>query len=256
MRLLKLNCLRKTNNLEMSNKTFFISTLLMSILHTIMYSQGEVVPSEKKWSFGISISGDYCYRTLGGSYGLEFKKFRDSVDVNRWNGSFGIIASRKKWRNFHLQTGLIFSQKGFNSKPYVVKEKVGKFPTWSTEIDTVKDEFTFGYLSLPLLIKYNFGKSRLKFTASTGVLYDFLIYPNGDHNKGHLTYDYSWGYGRSLVYHSALMNQNISLTFKCGTQIEFNKKYSFAIEGNITHNIPIQKLQLYSFGITGILYVK
>lgn len=221
-----------------------------------MYSQEEVVPSEKKWSFGISISGDYCYRTLDTDYGLEFKRFRDSVDIKRWNGSFGIIASRKKWKNFELQTGLIFSQKGFNSKPYVVKQIVGKFPTWSTDIDTVKDEFTYIYLSLPLLIKYNIGKSKLKLTASTGILIDFFINPQGPHNKGSITYDYFWGSGASQVYDGAHANQIISMAFKCGVQYEFSKSHAFSIEGNITRNLPNQILQLYSYGITGILYVK
>lgn len=228
----------------------------MSVLHINIYSQKEVVPSEKKWSFGISISGDYSYRIYDPIDNFEYKKFRDSVDIKRWNGSFGIIAARNKWKNFQLQTGLIFSQKGFSSKPYVVKQKVGKFPTWTTDIDTVKDEFTFGYLSLPLLIKYNIGKSRLKFTTSTGILIDFLINPQGPHNKGSITYDYSWGSGAAQVYDYVLYNQNISLIFKCGIQYEFSKSHTFSIEGNITRNLPNQVLQLYSFGITGILYVK
>lgn len=239
----------------MVNGLFYILNLLLLAFCIDAYSQTSDSLNEKKWSVGISYSRDYCYRTIDADYATEFKKLRDSVDLQRWNGSFGIIASRRKWKNFQLQTGLIFSQKGFNSKAYVIKHDVGKFPGSMTIIDTVKDEFTYAYASLPLLIKYNIGKSRLKLTASTGILIDYLIDPDGYHNRGINTYDNSWVRGYSDVYERAIRHC-ISMSFKYGAQYEFNKKYSFAIEGSITHNLPVQRVQLYSYGIVGIMYFK
>ena len=111
------------------------------------------------------------YISYGGKLGLSFPGFQDErIASERITPSFSLLGNVNITRNFLVQLELGYELKG-NKFTYEIWDEL----TGALIEDSVYDVKTnLGYVTVPLFLKYNLGRSN-KFYAQIGGYYGYLI---------------------------------------------------------------------------------
>ena len=233
-------------------------TLLTIIPLTIFCQDTET--TTKKYSIGLTFSPDYCYRTLKPDASSKWiADDRNSHEIPKIGYTAGLNLAVNINKRFTFETGLLFSDKGEQTKQYSV--------VWvdvNGQVDPtmpVANTFIYHYLYLDIPIKVNYyiltGRAKLFLTAgiSPNIFLTQKTVSLLEYSDGHTTINTSSGSGYTGF---AIIN----LTFIAGLGFEYNftKKVYLKIEPiyrrSITSivNAPI-KGYLYSSGLNiGLFY--
>ena len=156
----------------------------------------------KRLLFGVNISPDYCFRTLGNKYGGSTISYiidlRDTTEIPKISFTAGLNICYNFSTHLGIEAGLQYSNKGYGGKnleltfgdaidpryyPYTSTTSAGPVPT------KVKFIYNYIYLDIPIRAIYSFGEKRIHGVASFGVATNILIkatqtsileYDNGD----------------------------------------------------------------------------
>jgi opacity protein-like surface antigen len=146
-----------------------MKSLLLAIMLFICCSCQSQMPDSiqfKKTSFGFVFSPGPSFRSL--NYALTNKwveDIRNAEEVAAFGFSTGVTIQHALTKNAALQTGLLYSVKGEQTKFTSLKWTTSDphYPVKS------KTEFHFQYIEIPITIAHSFGKSKLKFFSTAGV---------------------------------------------------------------------------------------
>ena len=156
-------------------------------------SRGEVpkapsLPKElkkvRKFQFGVSLSPDFDYRTLfinkpnrGANRGLVA---RDSTERPKFGYTVGVVACYNFNPHVALETGVQYSDKGYQSK-WLNVYYPGPRPT--PYVTQVKYSYTFHYLDIPLMLNLTAGSSKVRFIGSIGAVANVLLKTDYTHKE-------------------------------------------------------------------------
>jgi Outer membrane protein beta-barrel domain len=135
------------NRLLMKNN-YRILVLLAFIAST------NLVFSQKKWAYGIEISGNYSDNNFTTEAEFPFKDIKSAFEQPKFTQNFGLSVEYRLSQKFVLQTGVRWLNAGYATLPY----KQG-FYGFSISLEEVSgshiiDHFNSSYLDIPLSIKY------------------------------------------------------------------------------------------------------
>ena len=153
----------------------------------------------KRLLFGVNISPDYCFRTLGNKYGGSTISYiidlRDTTEIPKISFTAGLNICCNFSTHLGIEAGLQYSNKGYAGKNLELtfgddpnsgsasNNSAGPVPT------KVKFIYNYIYLDIPIRAIYSFGENRIHGVASFGVATNILIkatqtsileYDNGD----------------------------------------------------------------------------
>jgi hypothetical protein len=184
---------------------------------TFAFSQTESIPESSstfnRFSVGISISPDYCYRTLEDNKGSTISAYiideRDKREIPKFCVSYGLNIGYNLSNQLMIETGVYYSSKGYayDFSGLTFGDMIDPrynfiYGSQSTEIMKIKKRlYNFNYLDIPIRAIYNFGENKISLIASAGLIANVflnansqLVYENvnGDTNyeKQNIPYKY------------------------------------------------------------------
>jgi hypothetical protein len=229
-----------------------------------------------------AISGFYSYDFM--NYRLDndlsaVKKIKQS-EAHEPSFSTGLLLTRQLKKGWSLQTGLIYSStqigispqklyalqngsdvsyKYITSSGYVyIKPSFGSPPAVGDSLTTTEAKHTLQFVSIPVVIKHDFGKNKLTFTPGAGIEANFLTSAKLEteikdaSNLENVSINKLRG-ARSFYW---------SVTTEAEVQYRINKKVSISLRPSFRYAIsPITKNNVvetfpYSFGIGAGIKIK
>ncbi len=186
---------------------------------------------------GVSFSNDLCYRLAKADNDvLELKSEFDSLESSRYGMTTGIFGGYFIRPNFSIQTGLLFTRRGY-------------------AIDTLMAaglanmKFNYSYLELPIRATHVFRmQSKVQPIVSLGLFAGYML--------KHRTTLYEIGAPLRLTYQDgqATSRFNLGVAASCGFQKNIWPNYLFQLDGVFRQSItPLSdtplKRYLFSAGV-------
>lgn len=234
-----------------------ISILLVIIFIPIaLFGQEEDTTFLSRCSIGISISPDVAGRTI--FVNTDDDKMKEVADEFREIDkpfiayTFGLGMNYSVTNHFSVETGLLFSNKGFGTKKvemselyfgdmidprygYVYEVQPGSH---SGSIESVRFVHNYYYLDVPFRIYYTAGQDRLRFVGGVGITANFLleakhsaiyVYTNGERER--ITRDEQYDFAKF----------NVSPSISAGVDYKLN------------HQFNIKLVPYFSYGLIKII---
>ena len=228
--------------------------LLMLIPLNYLLCQDSDSTRQGKFLVGLTFSPDYCYRTLKADSSLQWiVELRDNAETPRWGYTTGLNFGWKISKSVIIEAGILYSDKGEQSKNIPVVSFDGN-PDEALTATIIRH---YIYLDIPLKANYNIMNKRVKLFFSGGVSPNifvserttvFINYADGHTEKHHSTSN------------SGMSRVNLTLISGFGASFDINSKLSVKAEAMCRHSVtsiidaPI-KSYLFSAGLnTGIYY--
>lgn len=130
--------------------------------------------SFKKFAIGVTISPDYCFRTLKNTDGNDvYNTIINSKNTNEipkigYTTGINFIYFIKE--NLGFEFGLQYENQGFQTNP-IAQSYIYPTPTDPTEIIY---RYDYNYFNVPLKFNFNIGKKHIKLCTSAGFAFNFL----------------------------------------------------------------------------------
>jgi Outer membrane protein beta-barrel domain len=252
-----MQCIFRLLNLNPDEmKTIKILFLLSLALPATMYGQDLGSSLLKKTRIGIVLSPDYCYRVLkadNSEMGNSFLITRNRAEESKFGNSAGLTASTILGTRISVETGIVFSDKGYRNKTtdIIPNDPEPDVPVSYSSVDH------YFYLDVPAKADYYLLTGRLKMFLSAGLIADFYLehkvkttfnYVDGNSKK----YSSKQDYTHSFVILSAV--GGIGLEYNLSDRLGFRFEPEYRRFLQPVFNTPI-RAYLYSFGInTGVYY--
>jgi hypothetical protein len=124
------------------------------LLFLVIMASTNLVFSQKKWTYGIEISGNYSDNNFTTEAEFPFKDIKSAFEQPKFTQNIGISVEYSLSQKFVLQTGLRWLNAGYATLPY--KQGAYGFSLSLEEISGshIIDHFNSSYLDIPLSIKY------------------------------------------------------------------------------------------------------
>jgi len=161
----------------------FFSFIFHGKAQTILEKQ----PSSflKHWYGGIAIMLANNYRYIGAnsdgtnSYLINFEDTTQEVTLGL---NAGVLVRRDLNAKFQFETGLVICNKGYNSREYISTQNYYSPHSGSAiYYYSVKDNFNFWYLDIPLKFYYRLGNKKFFFSVGAGFIFNILL--SADNNR-------------------------------------------------------------------------
>lgn len=240
----------------------------LTILPLSIFCQSSDSSTKRKLYFGLAFSPDYCYRTLkSDASGIsEFiVDFRDSTEIPIFGYTTGLTIGLRISKRFSLETGLLYSGKGYKTKEQelsygdMIDPRYG-FVYTNNPNPLQKNTFIYRiiYIDFPLKLNYYIMTRKLKFYYSAGFSPNLFLT-----EKTTSISEYSDGSKSKKTTSNSNRYSKINLAFITGFGFSYDltKKLYFQIEPTYRRSLtsiieaPI-KGYLYSFGFNSGLYYK
>lgn len=139
------------------------------------FRAGKAPSDFRKIQFGINISPDICYRTLINDSENEFiKEYRDGIEIPKAGYSAGMSLAYHIGKNFGIETGIQYSNKGLRTKMVEIDDSSLERPDAAVpEKHGLIDNFH--YLDIPVKANFFLGTKKLRFVAGAGIAVNFLV---------------------------------------------------------------------------------
>lgn len=125
---------------------------------------------------GVSFSPDFCYRyitknndQISDSLWKHIETLEDSIYRASFGYTTGVNLYYQFKKRFSLESGIVYSRLGYQTIPMFTVYDFDKDPEIATNF------IRFNYLNLPLRANFTFLKSRMRITASAGVVFSYLL---------------------------------------------------------------------------------
>ncbi|MBA3899252.1 MAG: PorT family protein [Bacteroidetes bacterium] len=228
----------------------------MSISSIVVFAQGQDFPSKRNISIGFTFSPDYGYRILkpdDSSTSNTIATNRDGREIPGLGLTTGINVSLKIKNRIHLETGLLYAEKGytFQTPTFIYIGPVD--PTIPKNAHLI---YKYHYLDVPIKLNYYFLTGGLKLYGTAGISPNIFIgnnvYVNYQNNTGNIHH----GSNSSNNFNKI----NLAVITGLGLQYDLNNKLYIKAEPVYRRSItsikdaPIKEY-LYSFGINSGIYI-
>ena len=218
---------------------FFISMLFV---HASGHSNSDTINVPGKWSLGINLSPDYCFRTLINTSGSPYADMvidsRNGYEQFKIGFSAGVVANYRISEKAFFEFGVSYSDKGYSSKKMeltfgdAIDPRYGfTYPTSSTSnlsgLLAVKFYYNHIYLDVPVRVLFAFGQKKTRLVTGIGVTSGFLlkstqniVYDSGDGSNSVSTYD----------QYETFNNFNLFSEVSIGVERQFGKKVTLRVQ--------------------------
>lgn len=189
----------------------------------------------KELFIGINFSPDYCFRTLTnglGPFGDSIIKFRNNYEIPKFGYTFGLNLSYKINNHFYFETGLQYSNKGYQTKLYHVD--------WVTQQpERLPDKMQFFYndiyLDIPAIVNYVLINKRFQWLIGFGITANLFI-----RETQNTTYEYLDGTIDKFfqVNQSPFGSIALSAVVSTGLSYKINEKMKIQMEPTFRYGLP------------------
>jgi hypothetical protein len=234
-------------------KYVFIFLILIPIL---AWSQNADTTAMRERAIGFAFSPDYTFRTLtsdGSSSAKYIVNFRDSMEIPQFGYTAGVNFSLNIRSRMALETGLLFSKKGYQTETYT--------PIWTTPDPILPTNlqyiYDYFYLDVPVKLNYYLLNNRVKFFVTAGLSTNIFLA-----QKTQFNYVYSDGQAvnNSSTVFTNYTRINMAGLAGFGLEYDFTKRLNLRFEPTFRHSItsivssPV-KGYLWSVGLnTGLFF--
>ena len=213
----------------------------------------------KHWAIGFTISPDYCYRILTTDGSVSSKNIVSSRNENEQaqygvTKGFNVCCFFKKY--FSIETGINYSNSGYRTKDF--SDFIYFGPPDPYIPTKTKSIYNYDCIDIPLKTNFIFGKKKLHFIASAGIITDFLLFRTETQ-----TAEYSDGtiMTSNFKSQSGFNFVNLTLLLSAGADINLSKKFNLRIEPTYRYSLDIRdtspiKEHLWSAGLNFGLYYR
>lgn len=138
------------------------------------------------WHLGVVVGPAMNYRNIvintNSAQYFNPKYFQDTTQEPRFNLNAGIIFRKKIGKKIRFETGVVLSNKGYQSREYVLTEDIPTYSGYTRHIYKIKDNYNFWYLDLPFKFHYqiNRNENKINFNAGLGIIFNQLLSAHND----------------------------------------------------------------------------
>lgn len=131
-------------------KIALLIIMLLGLNH--VHAQYKAQVHYKKWSYGLFVAGTTNYRRIRSTNEEDWlKRDKDNDEIRRTSITAGFIANYLITDKFSLNTGLVYSDLGYKTRPETLRFSDNAFTKASVTVH-------YNYVIIPLDLKYNFLK--------------------------------------------------------------------------------------------------
>lgn len=225
-------------------KHFLFVVFILINLH--VHASDTLSPSKiadfDRWSIGINLSPDYCFRTLINTSGSPYADMvidsRNGYEQFKIGFSAGVVANYRISEKAFFEFGVSYSDKGYSSKKMeltfgdAIDPRYGfTYPTSSTSNLSgqlaVKFYYNHIYLDVPVRVLFAFGQKKTRLVTGIGVTSGFLlkstqniVFDSGDGSNSVSTYD----------QYETFNNFNLFSEVSIGVERQFGKKVTLRVQ--------------------------
>src|SRR5436190_3816174 len=151
---------------------------VIGLLSFVISSAQDSTRTRSRFEIGILGSVDHCYRVLAASgdepYLDDLIGLRDDFEIPRTSGSEGIEIAYALHTKWILEGGIRYSFLGWGTEDlvatsYVSPEGNAGHPALP---ETGHIKYTFSYIGVPLMLRYQFGQHKIHFAPAFGLAFD------------------------------------------------------------------------------------
>jgi len=209
--------------------------ILILFLPIILKGQDTSSIKQKRIFLNVNLSPDYCYRyitkndnSITNEKWEEVKNLLDSLYKPIFGYSTGLNVYYQIGKRFSLETGFQFSRKGYKTIPILT---IYDFK-YDAEIATNYTYFT--YFDFPLRANFSFGKNKLQFITSAGVLFNYLYQVRDKTIPETSTEKFQ---AQAHVSKYPYTKTNISPTISLGLKYNINKRMNLRVEPTFRYSL-------------------
>ncbi len=223
----------------------YITTFLLTLTMIVSYGQDNSALEFKRVQIGFNISPDICYRTLkstdGSAYGESLIKDRNRRETVKIGYTAGLNACFNLTKSFGLETGIQYSNKGYQTKIDPNKEWIDPYPVYK------KAQFIYNYhyIDIPVKAIYTIGNKKIRFMTSVGFTTNVFI---KETQKSIFVYSDRTDRSKSTDYEYNKVN--ISPTISAGIDYKINDNMNLRLEPTFRYGV----LKIKDAPVTGYLY--
>jgi hypothetical protein len=226
----------------MKRKILFILQLL-----SIGAFGQETTVKTKRWAVGITLSPDYCYRTLGatgnGSLWESVLNGYNNLEIPKFGYTAGLNVMYTLNKHFSIDAGVQYSNKGYayDLSTLVFGDMIDpRFGFTYTVPSMVADHwfYNFNFLEIPLRLVYLKGEKKTQLTASIGITPSIFLNAN-----------------ERIVNSETGTGQTITETIDLGnnyTKVSWSPTISAGVQYNANDRLCIRAEPMYRYGLTSI----
>lgn len=220
----------------------------------------------KTLELGISLSPDYANRYMTNKYGDtsldNVIEQYNKIDRAKFGYTTGINAVGYFSKNFGLQFGVLYANRGFATKIENIAFESTSIPnTLDTSIAKFKSTTSFHTIDLPIQVLYKSGKKKINFIASAGLSANFILIGS---QKSKVYYSNE---EKPNVHKGKMNNDNLNPIFvsaivSTGVLYNVSEKFNLRCEPTarlglteITKGAPLST-KLYSYGVNFSCFYK
>lgn len=163
-----------------------VAALLICFATISLSAQEPSSAGLRKLQIGVNFSTDYCYRTVVNNYDnpdMDWNiKSRNDRETPKFGYTTGVNLTYNLNKTIGFEIGLQFSNKGYQTETFnltfgdQIDSPGGLTNIEDSELPTLaKIIYSYQYLDVPLKANFSFGKRKLRFTTSAGIVTNFFI---------------------------------------------------------------------------------
>ena len=207
--------------------------ILITTLATLTVKGQDKNPPQKIL-IGFNFSPDYSSRTLKNNDGSPSSDLviqsRNDNEVAKFGFTTGLNVCFNFSQLVGLETGIQFSNKGYKTK----NQDLTYFPPNPSLPTKAKTNYAYQYIGIPLKARFSFGKSKVRFVSSIGLMTNILL-----NVKQTANYEYSNGKTekKSQSSKSGFNKVDISPMLSVGVDYKLNNKIHLFAEPTFRYGV-------------------
>jgi len=147
---------------------FFVISLAAHGQDTL---NNQVKQQMRKWYLGAVVSPDLCYRTLKNTDSKFDIAYFNNSEIPKFGYTAGLAAAYGLSSNWTIETGLLFSNKGYKTKMIDIES----LDFSDSILGKGRVYFNFYYLDVPVKINYAYGHGKIRFCATLGITTNIFL---------------------------------------------------------------------------------
>ncbi len=223
---------------------FMIISVLLRANDTL-----NIIPKSdfNRWSIGVNISPEYCFRTLINNSGSPIADIvidsRNGYEQFKIGFSAGVVANYSISKKTSFEIGMSYSDKGYSTKKTeltfgdAIDPRFGfTYPTSpvgnSTGTLAIKIFYNHIYLDVPLRALFAFGNKKTRFITGIGITSGMLlkstyniVYDNGDGSDKTTTENQAETFNKFNLFPEASIGVERQVSKKVSVRIQTVFKY-------------------------------
>lgn len=149
-------------------KKYFI--LVFAMIQFTLFAE-----EKKDFLIGVNFSPEMAYRTITDSKTPAVTNTFNSISSPKFSYTTGFVFNYFVSNNFFIESGLQYSNKGNKIETDGFLVEGNSIPVKDTVYSSYLTRYNIHFLGIPILFGGVFGNKKVKFYATLGVHFDFLL---------------------------------------------------------------------------------